>query len=181
VSSVWDRLSLFFDGAFVASICAFAVLALAPFNGTAVFQGAVAWAAGVLVFGCMLLGSVRGLFAPSPLVRACAVAAGLGMVYLGLLLDGWARSSAARTASALAQGLSATRFELPWVALLMAMSLGALSVLQFFALRRLLLRWPDQTARVISFTVALGCAGLLLRALIAYSSGSASLFVTRGG
>jgi hypothetical protein len=181
MSIPWTRLSLALDGAFVGAVCALALLALTPFNSQAPFEGRVAVSVFVLLLGCLVIGILRALLMPHPIQRACAVAAGLGVVYLSLLLDSWARSSPARAASALAQGLSATRFELPWVALLVAMSLGGLVVLQFFALRRLLLGWTEHATRLLSLSVVLACAGLLLRALIAYSSGSASLFVTSVG
>jgi len=151
---------------------------MAPFNGSALFEDGLGQATGVLLVGTLSLGILRALFAPVPTTRACAVAAGLGLVYLSSLLDAWARSSAARAASALAQGLSKTRFELPWVALLLAVALGALGGLQFLATGRLLQAVGEPKARIISLCVVVLYAALLLRALIAYSSGSASLFVT---
>jgi hypothetical protein len=169
------------DAAFACAVAVAAYCALGPFNGTLLFQGRLGQASAGIVFFCLLLGVLRALFSPSSDARACAVAAGLGLVYLASLLDGWARSSAARAASALAEGLSATRFELPWLALLMAVALGALGWLQFFAVRRLLEPWSKKAAQIASVGLAVLCSGLLLRALVAYSSGSASFFETSVG
>lgn len=169
------------DGAFVCAVSVAALSALLPFNGTALFQGPLGQASAGVVFICLLMGVLHALFSSGADARACAVAGGLGLLYLVSLLDDWARTSAARAASALAQGLSATRFELPWVALLMAVSLGALCVLQFFAARRLLQAWSKQTALITAVGVAVLSGLLLLRALVAYSSGSASFFETYVG
>lgn len=163
------------DGGFALACFLLAFRALDPLSGVdpvrplpRLLQNSVA---GLLV----ALQLVRALISPRFDIRACALLPILTALYLGTLLDRWALSTPGRLTSALSGGLSYSFGALPWLALLLSVSVLSLGFLQFEALRNITTRLPARWSIFVAGSVSGLSTILWLRAILGYVSGSPNL------
>lgn len=163
------------DGGFVLASFVLAYRALDPFNGIDPFRPAFQLVQSLVVCLFVAIHLVRSLLSPRLDYRACSLLVLATCLYLATLLDRWAVSTPGRLTSALSAGLTYSVGGLPWLALVLSVSVLALGFLQFEALRQLTTRFPTRWSMFVA-GFGSGLSSILwLRAILGYVSGSPNL------